>query len=168
MTLHRQYVQARLEWLLTGEDPGTGRLENVLRARLSEVDPLSGQPVYAALNTLATGRGGWLDQLNTFVGEPVQHATCGQLLALAGRYVEAAEQFKAASSFYQDPRQADGAWRPTEIQVRLWQEEVWWHLAAGNVTRARELARLFAAHTPIRMREAEFFRQVGAVPGDFE
>jgi hypothetical protein len=168
MLLHRQYVQTLLEGHLSSGGSQTGRLENAIRARLSEVDPVSGRPLSASLSALADGKGGWLDQLNTHAGEPMQYATCGQLLALAGRYDQAADQFAAAASFYPNPRAATGRWRPSEIQVRLWHEEVWWRLAAGGVDRAIELARLFAIHTPAQMREGEFFRRVGAIPGDFD
>ncbi len=168
MLLHRQYVQTLLEGILSGGDSETGRLENAIRARLSEVDPVSGRSLASSLATLADGEGGWLEQLNTHASEPMQFATCGQLLALAGRYAQAADQFAAAASFYPDPQGAGGQWRPSQIQVRLWHEEVWWRLASGQVERARERARLFAIHTPSQAREGEFFGRVEAIPGDFE
>ena len=170
MQLHRQYVQARLEGLMAavGSGPKTGRLENNLRARLSEIDPRSGQPLAAVLTNLAHGAGGWLEQLSTLVGEPGQHATCGQVLALAGRYAEAAGQFGAAAAFFPDAGQTGPGVAPPEMQVRLWLEQVWWNLAAGRIELARRQARSHAGHTKAASREGGFFRKVGAIPGDFE
>jgi hypothetical protein len=168
MLLHRRLVQNRLERLTSGVGAETGRLENALRARLSEIDPLSGQPLASALSGLAFGEGGWLQQLDNHAGEPVQHATCGQLLALAGRYSAAADQFAAAAAILPDDGLAAAQWVPSELQIRLWHEEVWWRLAAGEVGRARDLARTFSAHTSSRSREGAFFREVGAIPVEFE
>jgi hypothetical protein len=170
MLLHRQYVQARLDQMLSGADGGTevGRLENAIRARLSEIDPLSGQPLATALAALAHDREGWLDQLSTHVGEPLHHATCGQLLALSGRYAEAADQFGLAAAFYPEPARWVSGQSPPEMQIRLWQEEVWWNLAAGRNDRARQLAHRYAVHAHTASREEAFFLRMGAIPGDFE
>jgi len=167
MLLHRQYVQVRLNSLSPGATAasGTGRLENVIRARLSEIDPLSGKPLSTALAALANGTDGWLDQLSRHAGEPLQHATCGQLLALSGRYAEASEQFELATEFFPEP---ETRLAPPEMQIRLWQEEVWWNLAAGRDSRARELARRYAVYARPGSREQAFFRRVEAIPEDFE
>jgi hypothetical protein len=168
MLLHRRFTQVRLDDLMSTGGKETGRLENAIRARLSEVDPLSGHPLASSLAHLADGKGGWLEQLETHQGEPLQHATCGQLLALAGRYDQAADQFAAAAELFQDPVTAGSGWRPAEIQVRLWHEEVWWRLAAGRVGQARQRARVFADNTPPGSREGDFFGRVGAILGEFE
>ena len=167
MLLHRQYVQARLERLLSGAGGAdeSGRLENTIRARLSEIDPLSGKPLNTALATLANGAGGWLDQLSTHAGEPLQHATCGQLLALSGKYAEAVDQFKLAAAFFPEP---DARSSSPEMQIILWHEEIWWNLAVGRVDRARELAHHRVAYARPGSREQAFFRRVEAIPGDFE
>jgi hypothetical protein len=167
MLLHRQYVQARLD----GKTPGAGgaanvsRLENAIRARLSEIDPLSGKPLGSALASLANGAAGWLDQLSTHAGEPLHHATCGQLLALSGLYGEAAGQFELAAAFFPEPGAGSN---PPEMQIRLWQEEIWWNLAAGRYGRARELARRYAAFARPSSPEQAFFLRVEAIPEDFE
>ena len=170
MLLHRQYVQAKLEGLVSGGGNGsnTGRLENNIRARLSEIDPRSGQPLATALINLAHGDGGWLEQLSDLVGEPGQHATCGQLLALAGRYAEAADQFGHAAAFFPAVGQFANGHEPPEMLVRLWLEQVWWNLAAGRTGQARHLAHSYAGHSSASSREGGFFRRVGAIPGDFE
>jgi len=167
MLLHRQYVQARLD----GITPGAGgaanvsRLENAIRARLSEIDPLSGKPLGSALSVLVNGAAGWLDQLSQHAGEPLQHATCGQLLALSGRYAEAAGQFELAAAFFPEPSTRS---TPPEMQIRLWQEEIWWILAAGRYDRARELAHRYGVFAPPASREQAFFLRVEAIPEDFE
>lgn len=166
MWLHRRFVQSRLEELTTGGGAGeTGRLENTIRSRLSEIDPLSGKPLGTALARLAKD---WLELLATHAGEPLHHAACGQLLASAGRYDAAVEQFAAAAALVPSSVAAVPGWKPTELQGRLWLEEVWWSLAAGRDLRARDLARAHAADFPRGSREAEFFLRVGAIPGDFE
>jgi hypothetical protein len=168
MLLHRQYGQARLESLLAGKgDAGAGRIENAIRARLSELDPLSGLPLGTALMNLATGPDGWLEQLDRHAGEPMQYATAGQLLALAGDHRRAADQFAEAAAFYPGPGAAQGMGHQ-EIQVRLWHEQVWWLLTAGETARARSLAARFADVVPASSREGEFFRRVRAIPGKFE
>ncbi len=166
MLLHRQYVQARLELMSpgAGDAPEIGRLENAIRARLSEIDPLSGKPLNTALATLANGAGGWLEQLSDHVGEPIQHATCGQLLALSGRYAEAADQFKLAAAFFPGPEARSSS---PEMQIILWHEEIWWSLAAGRIDRARELAHRYVGYARPGSREQAFFRRVEAIPGDF-
>jgi hypothetical protein len=167
MRLHRQYVQVRLDGMSPGASgsAGTGRLENAIRARLSEIDPLSGKPLNTALATLALGTDGWLDQLSRYAGEPLHHATCGQLLALSGRYAEAADQFELAAAFFPEP---EAGTNPPEMQIRLWQEEIWWNLAAGRDGRARELARRYSGYARPASREQGFFLRVEAIPGEFE
>jgi hypothetical protein len=166
MLLHRRFVQARLDGLANGGGVDrTGRLENELRSRLSEIDPGSGQPLNQALAAVANR---WQAQLAGRVGEPLQYATGGQLLALAGRYGPAAEQFAAAAAFYPAPGSLPNGWRPADLQVRLWQEQVWWTLAAGHDGAARHQARRLITHVPTRSRAAEFFRKVAAIPGEFE
>jgi len=170
MLLHRQFVQGKIEGLNpSGENgSGTGRLENKIRARLSEIDPLSGQPLAASLTELANGDGGWLEQLSSLVGEPGQHATCAQLLALAGNYAEAADQFGAAAAYFPSAEQLAAGVVPTGMQVQLWLEQVWWHLAAGRIDLARRQANHYAGHTRASSREGAFFRRVEAIPGNFE
>jgi len=170
MLLHRQLVQALLDQMLPGASDGTevGRLANTIRARLSEIDPLSGQPLEAALTALANGTDGWLDQLSSHVGEPVQHATCGQLFALSGRYPEAADQFGLASAFFPEPDQGAFWQGPQKTQIRLWQEVVWWNIAAGRNGRARELAHRYAVHARPASREEAFFLKVAAISWEFE
>ena len=135
---------------------------------MSEIDPGSGQPLATALLDLAHGDGGWLDQLSAMVGEPGQHATCGQVLAVAGRYAEAADQFGAAAAFYPAADEYRGAAKPPEMQVRLWLEQVWWNLAAGRTNQAMGMAGIYARHAGAATREGAFFRRVGALPVDFE
>ena len=170
MLLHRKYVQAQLDLMSPGPSGGSkvGRLANAIRARLSEIDPLSGQPLEAALTALANGTDGWRDQLSNHAGEPLHHATCGQLLALSGRYAEAADQFGLAAAFFLEPGKGAPGQRPQEMQIRLWQEEVWWNIAAANNGRAHELARRFAVHTRPSSPEGAFFRKVEAIPWDHE
>ncbi|MEN8006840.1 MAG: hypothetical protein ABFS42_07465 [Candidatus Krumholzibacteriota bacterium] len=170
MLLHRQYVQAKLDGLVPGGESGAnaGRLENNIRARLSEIDPRSGQPLAAALTALAHGDGGWVEQLSAMVGDPNQHATCGQLMALAGRYGEAADRFGTAAAYYPPVEGLRAGTAPPEMQIRLWVEQVWWNLAAGRIDQARRQALVFAAHSRAATREGAFFRSVGAIPGDIE
>jgi len=170
MLLHRKYVQALLDRMSPGAggDSKVGRLANTIRARLSEIDPLSGQPLETALATLAYGTDGWLDQLSSHAGEPLHHATCGQLLALSGRYAEAADQFGLASAFFPEPGQGTSRQRPQEMQIRLWQEEVWWNIAAAKNGRARDLARRYAVHTRPASPEGAFFLKVEAIPWEYE
>ena len=170
MLLHRQYVQARLDRMLPDAGGGAevGRLENEIRARLSEIDPLSGQPLATVLAILVHGKDGWLDQLSTHAGEPIHHATCGQLLALSGMYDEAAEQFGLAAAFYAEPARGAPGQGPPEMQIRLWQEQIWWNLAAGRNNRARQMAQEYAVHARPASREEAFFLRVGMITGDFE
>jgi hypothetical protein len=170
MQLHRQFVQARLAGLVSGGGDGAeaGRLQNNIRARLSEIDPRSGQPLATALAGLADGQGGWLEQLSRLVGEPGQYAACGQLLALAGRYADAADQFGAAAAFFPGPGNLGPGAEPAALQVRLWLEQVWWNLAAGRLVQARDQARLFAAHTRPATQEGGFFRTVERIRLDQE
>lgn len=170
MLLHRQFGQALLASLVPGRQGGgqVGRIENAIHARLSEIDPLSGQPLGASLLSLAMDTGGWLDQLDHHLGEPMQYATGGQLLALAGEYGRAAEQFAAAAAFYDPPGLRAVAQAPVDVQVRLWHEEVWWLMAAGDIDRARELAGRYAAVVRSGSREADFFGMVKAIPTEIE
>ena len=134
MTLHRRLTQARWQ---APDDPGRPRLENAVRARLSEVDPTTGRSVSSALGALAHGPDGWLALLADHAGEPGQYAACAQLLALAGRYGEAAGLFGRAADLY--PAPVPG--RPVpEMQIRLWQEAVWWLLGDGKTVEAARLA----------------------------
>ncbi len=57
---------------------------------------------------------------------------------------------------------------PPGIQVQLWQEEVWWRMASGEVGRARALAQRYAAAVRPGTREADFFGMVKAIPTEFE
>jgi hypothetical protein len=170
MLLHRQYGQARLASLTLGRqgDERVGRIENTIRARLSEIDPGLGKPLGTSLLGLATNTGGWLDQLGRHAGEPMQYATCGQLLALAGSYSRAADQFEAAAAIYGPAGPAQSGQVPSKMQVRLWHEEVWWRMAAGDIARARHLATIYAAVVPAGSPEADFFDMVKAIPGEFE
>ncbi len=171
MFLHREFVEVRLDGMLSGKPMTTtisARLENVIKARLSEIDPLSGQPLATALAALVHGKDGWLEQLSTHAGEPLHHATCGQLLALSGRYAEAAGQFGLAAAFFPDPGQVTSGGKPPAMQIRLWQEEIWWNLAARRNDRARELAHRYVVPVSSSSQEKDFFRRVGAIPGDFE
>ena len=116
MMLHRQYVQTRLEGLTRGNPAAAdlqGRLANAIRARLSEIDPASGRSLATALTELAHGPEGWLARLRAHAGEPSHYAACGQLLALAGRYREAAELFGEAAAFYGRSGDGCGSRRPT-------------------------------------------------------
>ena len=148
--------------------PQLGRIENVIRARLSEIVPATGNPLGASLLGLAEGTGGWLDQLARHVGEPMQYATLGQLLALTGNFGRAADQFATAAGFYGQPGPGSSGQTPPGIQVQLWQEEVLWRLASGEVGRARGLAQRYAAAVRPGTREAEFFGMVKAIPAEFE
>jgi hypothetical protein len=169
MLLHRQYVQTLLEGLTgTARADGAagrqGRLANAIRARLSEIDSGSGRSLAAALAALAHGPDGWLDRLRTHAGEPAHYAACGQLLALAGRYDEAAALFGEAAAFYDRP-----GGRPvpvTEMTVRLWQEQVWWLIGAERTEQAAELAAGFAARTPPGSPAAEYFAALAALAAD--
>jgi len=66
------------------------------------------------------------------------------------------------------PQDQGARWQPADMQVRLWQEEVWWLLGAGNMDLAQGKALAFAAHTRPGTREGDFFRRVGALPGEFD
>ena len=100
--------------------------------------------------------------------EPGQHATCGQLLALAGHYADAGDQFGAAAAFFPAAGRFGAGNEPPEMLVRLWLEQVWWNLAAGRIAQARQQAHSYAGHTSASSREGGFFRRVGAIPGDYE
>lgn len=134
MTLHRNLTRVRWQ---APDDPGRPRLENAVRARLSEVDPTTGRSVSSALGVLAHGPDGWLTLLADHAGEPGQYAACGQLLALAGRYGEAADLFEHAADLY--PAPVPGRAVP-EMQIRLWQEAVWWMMGDGRTVEGSRLA----------------------------
>ena len=127
------------------DDPDTGRLENVVRARLSEIDPRSGVPLKRALEALATGPGGWEERLRGRVAEPLHYATLGQLYALAGRYADAADRFARAASMFPLP---SGGTAAPEMLIRLWQETVWWRWGAGDSAGAAAVAREALPYVP--------------------
>ena len=54
------------------------------------------------------------------------------------------------------------------MQIRLWQEVIWWNLGAGRESRARELAHRYAVFARPASREQAFFLRVEAIPEDFE
>ncbi len=155
MSLHRQLVQARMNALL--EAPAAareakdraGRLANAIAARLSGIEPLTGQPLGKALEGLVgstqSPRQGFLGWLATNKGEPLHHATAGQLLALVGRYDEAAEQFRIAAEFFNDSQKGALGRNPDPMVLQLWLERAWWTFAAGKDDMAAELARNYLA-----------------------
>lgn len=165
MLLHRQFVQARLQAWTSADNSGSdaGRLENAISSRLSEIDPLSGKPLGTVLSSLALAEGGWVELLTTHAGEPLQHATCGQLLALAGRYEQAVAQFEKAAAFFPATGDRGPGVRTSETQIRLWQEVVWWQLAAGRISQARDRAQWYGSQVGSGTREGEFFRNVAAL-----
>jgi hypothetical protein len=167
MLMHRQLVQTRLERLrqaapADGLGDREGRLANAISSRLAEIEPVSGRPLGTALEGLAHGPGGWLALLRERAGEPAHYATCGQLLALAGRYEEAADLFGQAAAFFSHPDSASTA--PAELQIRLWQEQVWWLVGADRPGRARELAAAYGARVEPGSEAAAFFAAVAGVP----
>ncbi len=153
MALHRALVESRLEALQLPSaqaleaETRSGRLENAIAARLSEIEPASGEPLGQALGTLVgrAGDGGFLGLLADGYGEPVHYAAAGQLLAMIGRYAAAAAQFESAAELCNDPR--TGALpRHPDAQVRqLWLETAWWTFAAGDRDMAAELASRYLA-----------------------
>lgn len=178
MELHRRLVQAKLDlWSGRASDPEaqTGvirQLENRVRARLSEIEPGTGRSLGAALAALAGGGGGsgpgLVDLLDGRGAEPLHRAAAGQLLALSGRYAEAAAQFARAAAFYDDPVTGALPDRPARMTWQLWTEIVWWKLGAGDVDGARELAESYRTGLAGAGIPAGIFDQVAAISQDFD
>ncbi len=153
MALHRALIESRLEALqlpaARAEEAGirAGRLENAIAARLSEIEPGSGEPLGQALGALvgSVGDGGFLGLLADGHGEPVHHAAAGQLLAMIGRYAEAANQFKRAAESCNDPGTGDLPRHPDPLVRQLWLETAWWTFAAGDRDQAADLASRYLA-----------------------
>ncbi len=175
MSLQRQYVQARLGALTQSPEIAdksadlAGRLANAVAAIMSEIEPATGKPLQEALGDLvgsaARPRQGFLGWFAVNQGEPLHHAAAGQLLALAGRYAEAAEQFRVAADFFNDPQ--TGAWpRDPEPMVRqLWLERAWWTFASGQVDQAAAMAHSYLAQMPTSSpgdEVAAMLRRIGA------
>ncbi len=155
MSLQRSLVQARLdERTQSGAEAlqardRAGRLENAISARLSEIEPRSGKSLGEALGLLVgsagTPRRGFLGWFAVNKGEPLHHAAAGQLLALAGRYGEAADQFQVAAGYFNDPVTGALPAGPGSMTRQLWLETVWWTFASGRVEEAATLARSYIA-----------------------
>ncbi len=155
MSLQRALVASRLEALTLPADQAGQALararqqENAIAARLSGIEPGTGLPLGKALESLAggsaDGRRGFLDWLADRKGEPVHYAAAGQLLAMLGRYGEAADQFATAAAMFADPDTGRLPDPPGAMLQQLWLETAWWTFASGDLDRTAALASRYLA-----------------------
>jgi len=171
----RRLVFDRLEMLLAKSEAQRGQLQTTVSrrrraidARLQEIDPVTRLPLGTAIEGLlhhgpdGQTDQGWLPLLVGSVSEPTHHATMGQCLAMIGAYDQAADAFARAAGFFPSPQQLGEfpGLRPTAMQVRLWEETVWWCLGAQDIAQAGRLAALYAPLVRDYPRSHEFLQQV--------
>lgn len=155
---------------LPGQDGGArlAEADRLLDARLERRDPRTGRPFRHSLEALLDGVGtepGMRELLADRPAGPVAHASTAQLLAMVGRYQEAAASMKKAIGLHPvrpQRRALDGRplRRTDPMTSRLRQEYVMWLLLAGENGAAREESRRFLPLEAPSSPAADFYRQV--------
>jgi hypothetical protein len=116
---------------------------------------------------LRTGESGWREIVGADDAEPAHLGAAADLLALVGRYGEAARLFERAAAAYPlaPLLRGDGRVEQTAplLARQARQSAVWFHLAAADTGAARNLATRYAPHAAPGSPGAAFLAEVASL-----